>query len=295
MLVEEGNNKNIEHVAPRYFNTAEGYEKSLDKDLSNFSIAEIIGLYKYVCTYSLEVLMQLNSLYKRYTYYCKDIGFVEDGINHYEEVTNEIMLNCTTNRKNNGSIISRDDLIKEINGFPNPSDSFLLLAIFEGLAGTGMSDLVDIKLSQFKGNIVHLASGRELTVSKELLHFAQESAITFDYHYKDAKNLYYIDDNESIILKELCNVRESRKTLDRKNINLVRKLARLRNRNEHNAFTYGHLVESGRINMIQNFMREDNETDVRRCMSNHRNEITTRYGRIVSYNRYLLKYSEFFE
>ena len=98
IVAAQCSNKNIEDVARRYFTTASVYEESIGKDLANFSMAEIIGLYKYVCTSSLEVIMQMNSLFNRYTYYCKSIGFIDDGMNHFEEISYDTMKLCITDR-----------------------------------------------------------------------------------------------------------------------------------------------------------------------------------------------------
>lgn len=292
-LVAQGNSLTIESVANRYFSTASVYEQSLNKDLTNFSMQEIIGLYKYVCTSSLEVLMQMNSLFNRYTYYCKDIGFIDDNMNHFEEVSYDTMKLCINAVKVSGSIISRKDLIRLSKGFLNASDSFLCLAIFEGLSGTGFSDLINLEISHFKNHKVYLDSGRVLDVSSELEDFAEESAQTYEFRSpKLTSNLYY-NKNDNRILKDLCNTRTTNITEDRGRINLVHKLTRLRQRTECDALTYGHLTESGRIHMIKTFMKQDKEDNPRKVMSAHRDEITTRYNRIASYNRYLLKYSDY--
>lgn len=291
--VKEGTSQNIQVVARRYFTTVEAYEQSIDKDLANFTITEIIGMFKYVCTCSLEVIMQMTSLFSRYTYYCKENGFVADGINHYDEVTYDVMKACTNTKRINDSIISRKDLLKLANTLPNPSDRFLILAIFEGLSGKGMSDLITLELSQFKNGKVHLASGRVLTISKELLSFAEESAATYEYYSDKAYNMYYKAD-DTRILKDFCNTKEDTELDDRGRVNLMNKLARLRRRNENNALTHGHLVQSGRIHMIQTFMKEDKTKDLRKCLSDHKDEITIRYNKITSQNRFIVKYSDYF-
>ncbi len=293
--VKQGNSMTIDKVATRYFKTVSSYEEGLEKDLSNFTIVEIIGMYKYVCTYSLEVIMQMQSIFKRYTYYCKDIGFVNDGINHYEEVTYDMMKSCTNQKRVNDSIITRKELISLCNKMPNVSDSFLLLAIFEGLSGTGMEDLINLNISQFKGNKVHLESGRVLTVSDELIKYAEESSETYNFYSADARNKLYYKETDDRILKALCNTKDYDPDSDRGRINLVNKLTRLRKRYERDCLTYSHLIESGRIHLVQKYMEEDHASDIRKCMYDHKDELDLRYGKISSYNRYLLKYSEYFE
>lgn len=294
LLIEEGNSQIIDEVAPRYFGHVEGYEQELNKDLSNFSIREIIGMFKYVCTASVETLMQLNSLFKRYTYYCKEMGYLtNDGINHYEEATLDTLLSCTNTHKKIDSIISRKELLSIARKCRNVSDSFLLIAIFEGLAGPKMSDIVNLELPQFRNGKVYLESGRILSVSDELVEFAKESADTYSYESVTYTNLYYRKDDPRI-LKSLCNTRKNTKTDDRDRINLCRKLSRIKMDFECNAITYGHLIDSGRIDMVKSLMKMDKQEDPRVCIRSHKEELELRYGNMAAVGRFLLKYQDYF-
>lgn len=297
MMEKTGINKNIKAAATQYFKQAEPVEDALQKDLSNFNINEILGLLKHFCTPSMETLMMGTSMFRRYTYYCIEQNIVEDGINHYEEVTAEMYLDCINKSLSEDKIISRKDLLKQVHLLENPVEQFVLLAVFEGLGGTGCMDLVDIQLDQFKGTTVTLKSGRVLTVPKELVNIAEEAANEYFYYPPTASNEKYEKvkfKDEPGIIKSLYNVKADSSDR-RKAYNIVNKLRRISDREGSKAFLNGHLIESGRIDLIKRTMAENKEEDPRKAMRLCKDEMKVRYGEIQAVGRWLLKYEKYLE
>ena len=294
-VVRTGINKTIEAAATQFFKQAEPVEEALQKDLSNFNITEILGLLKHFCTPSMETLMMGVSNFRRYTYYCIEQNMVNDGINHYEEVTNEMYLECINKSLAEDKIISREDLLKQVHLLENPVEKFVLFAVFEGLGGTGCMDLVDIQLDQFDGNKVTLRSGRKLAVPEELIDIAKESADEYFYYPPNASSEKYDKvrfKDEPGIIKNLYNVKDDSSDR-RKAFNIVNKLRRISDRAGTKAFLNGHLVESGRIDLIKRVMREQKEEDPRKAMRSCRDEMKIRYGEIQAVGRWLLKYEKY--
>ena len=294
-VVRTGINKTIEAAATQFFKQAEPVEEALQKDLSNFNITEILGLLKHFCTPSMETLMMGVSNFRRYTYYCIEQNMVNDGINHYEEVTNERYLECINKSLAEDKIISREDLLKQVHLLENPVEKFVLFAVFEGLGGTGCMDLVDIQLDQFDGNKVTLRSGRKLAVPEELIDIAKESADEYFYYPPNASSEKYDKvrfKDEPGIIKNLYNVKDDSSDR-RKAFNIVNKLRRISDRAGTKAFLNGHLVESGRIDLIKRVMREQKEEDPRKAMRSCRDEMKIRYGEIQAVGRWLLKYEKY--
>ena len=294
-VVKTGINKTIETAATQYFNQAEPVEEALQKDLCNFNITEILGLLKHFCTSSMETLMMGVSVFRRYTYYCVEQNIVKDGINHYEEVTNEMYLDCVNKSLAEDKIISREYLLKQVRLLENPVEKFVLFAVFEGLGGTGCMDLVDIQLNQFKGGKVILKSGRVLGVPKELIDIAEESANEYYYYPPNASSEKYEKmkfKNEPGIIKNLFNVKDGSSDR-RKAYNIVNKLRRISDREGSKAFLNGHLVESGRIDLIKRIMKEQKEDDPRKAMRLCRDEMKVRYGEIQAVGRWLMKYEKY--
>lgn len=294
-MVKTGINKTIETAATQYFKQAEPVEETMNKDLCDFNINEILGLLKHFCTPSMETLMMGVSMFRRYTYYCIEQNIVQDGLNHYEEVTNEMYLDCVNRSLSEDKIISREDLMRQVNFLDNPVEKFVLLAVFEGLGGTGCMDLVDIKLEQFKNNKVTLRSGRVLTVPKELIEIAEESANEYFYYPPNVTNVKYEKvrfKDEPGIIKSLYNVKAD-STDRRKAYNIVNKLRRISDREGSKAFLNGHLVESGRIDLIKRTMVDNKEEDPRRAMRMCKDEMKVRYGEIQAVGRWLMKYEKY--
>lgn len=296
-MVDTGINKTFEAVASQYFKQAEPVEEALQKDLSNFNINEIIGMLKHFCTPSMETLMMGTSVFRRYTYYCIKENGVTDKLNHYEEVTNEMYLDCVNKSLSEDKIISRQELLKQVHLLENPVEQFVLFAVFEGLGGVGCMDLVDIQLSQFHDNTVTLRSGRVLSVPSELVDIAQESAEEYFYYPPNAsaeKNEKIKFKDEPGIIKSLYNVKADSSDR-RKAYNIVNKLRRISDRAGTKAFLNGHLIESGRIDLIKRVMLEQKETDPRKAMRLCRDEMKVRYGEIQAVGRWLLKYEKYLE
>lgn len=288
-------NKTFERAATNMFNAAERLEKTYEKDLCDFNITQIIALYKVQLTSSLEYLLNMNSVFKRYTYYCIDINRVKDGINHYEEVTTELANSCLCKILVDDKIVTREQLLSTINKLINPSDKFLLLATFEGLATGGHADMCNLELTQFKKNKVHLESGRVLSVSKELCNLAIESSE--EYFYYSTLGLsdkaYPFKKDDTRVMKRLYN------TVNDSLINYRRvaysKYARINTLFDSKAYTYGHLIESGRIDLIKRTMKDKDIPDPRKAMAACKEELALRYGEIQAVGRFLTKYGKYLE
>ena len=294
-MAKTGINRTIEAAATQYFKQAEPVEEALKKDLSNFNINEILGLLKYFCTPSMETLMMGTSMFRRYTYYCIEQSVVQDGLNHYEEVTNEMYLNCINKSLAEDKIITRKELLKQVRLLENPAEKFVVFAVFEGLGGVGCMDLVDIQLEQFNGNTVTLKSGRVISVPDELVDIAKESAEEYFYYPPNASSEKYEKvkyKDEPGIIKNLFNVKADSSDR-RKAYNIVNKLRRISDREGSKAFLNGHLVESGRIDLIKKTMAENNEEDPRKAIKLCKDEMKVRYGDIQAVGRWLLKYERY--
>ena len=187
-------NANLNVLGVRAFNQIEEYERELDKDCCNFTIKEIIIYYQRRCSTSLDSLNTLNSIFKGYTNWCLQRNMLDDNQNHYLEVNADILNNCLNYGMVNDKIISRKDLLFIIKDFVNASDKALLLAIFEGICGNNMSELVNLKCEDIKKTkgtyIATLCSGRKLEISKELYNYCVQSQECYSHYAYNPKGIY---------------------------------------------------------------------------------------------------------
>jgi len=144
--------RKIRTVCKVFFNISRPFEEELAKDCSNFTSTEILNMYASCLTRSWEQLLNFNSQLKIYTAWCIKESLVEDNQNHYEEIDKNDMYHCLNLGLKESMYISRDELEKFIKGnqILNPSDQFLVLALYEGLGGLEYKDLRDLMPDQFK-------------------------------------------------------------------------------------------------------------------------------------------------
>ena len=291
----EYRNVNLRIVMQRYFDRCQKMEEELQKDVSNFTVVEIIDFLKSLCLTSFETVLIINNQMKIYTDYCLNRNLVKDNQNHFYEITYDIIKNCTNTALVNEQIVTKDDLFFIINQLQNVSDKFLVLALFEGICGHTMCELIDLNMSDFNGNEVTLCTGRKLIVSDKLVSYAKQSTDTYDYvAFTKSGNfkVFQYDANDKNILKQLYNCRGN--SADNKRQRLYNKLVRVRKSLEVNCISTGALNESGRINMIREIQKQTGEEDFKECLIKHK-EVEAIYGKVFSYSTFMLKYGEIIE
>lgn len=159
----------------RIFMQYKTVEENKQKDLYNFTKPDIFEAHKFQNYMSYETLLVNNINLKNYTTWAQQNFLVDDGMNHYDDFTPEELFSCVNQLQLKSSIITREDLLKRIKSLQNPRDSFILLAIFEGIRGAACSDLIELKIEDVDAtnNTMRLQSGQVRPVSAELVHYAQ--------------------------------------------------------------------------------------------------------------------------
>lgn len=274
---------------------AEFYESDINIDLCNFNTKEIIEYYKLIGTPSLDLLMVLNNTYMNYTYYCLSNGLVEDAQNHYAEFDNKLLSSCINDGKKNQKIITREQLDSIIDMLRNPSDAFLIQAIFEGICGKYFFDLYHATMSQITpDHIMHCSSGRSLPISDTLYDLAKASSEEYTYYcYTEngEETVRPFDPEDEHIIKRYLNAQPDPPPV---NINqrMLAKLQRIRSFSGYPYLVSKSLNESGRIDMIRRLKAEGPGKPTEQVIMDNLEEIENRYGKIASVKRYMLKYGE---
>lgn len=262
----------------RQFNKTEEFEVRLNKDISCFTVYEIIDLYKTLNSSSIESLTVLNSHFALYTDWCLKQNMIPDCQNHFMEITPDILHSCVNTIALKKSIVTRETLYQWFNELENPSDAFIMLALFEGIKGKEFCEIVNLKMSDFSGNKVKLCTGREVVVSNKLVELARKTYETLEYYAVKAGSLktYHLED-EGYIIKNYHNCESSVDDFQ-KGRRIYRKLLR--------GFEYlgvaewmkpNSLVESGKIEYINVRSRELGMSGKEFIYSEHASEIEYRY------------------
>lgn len=192
------------------FKRTESFEEQLDKDASNFTTYEIINMYKTLAIMSLDTIATMNSNLSMYTQWCIQENLVNDYQNHYLEITRDMMASFVNKLAMDKKVVSREQILDWCQQLPNPSDSFCLLGLFEGIRGGGYLELALAKMEDFHDNIFIAYNGREIKVSSTLIEYAKQSNETIEYQSISRnmeKEVNLIENGR--IIKDYPNVRRT--------------------------------------------------------------------------------------
>lgn len=291
------NNHQFEKIMTNYFDKAEEIEKRLKKDLSQFTSAEILSMYKQFLTPSFDMLVVINNQFLNYTnWYMKEVDR-GDGQNHYAELRDDHLMNCVYYAVQEDKIVTREHLLKDIIAyFQNPCEQFLYLALFEGIKGEGVSDFFNLSMKDFnkKKGIVKL-KGREIPFTPQLYSFAHESTneyVIYNINGEKTRRGRFLEADNRILK---CSASSGFETEPEERALIVYRILRKTKRYDFvpKSLTATTLIESGRVHMIRQLMEEQDISDVEECIRKNRPLIELRYDHIPSLPKWLLKYEKF--
>lgn len=299
-------NLTLEKNMLRFFRSIEKYEKYLDKDLSCFTTEEILDYYKSLGITSLESLMVMNSQYKLYAAYCQNKGIINDGQNHYTELTTDLFMSCINTALANKKIITRQQLVALAKEQENPGDRFLLYALFEGIGGKRLIEISSFEKENIQKNkkAVKLCTGRIIPVTDEFIESVEEACEEYTYYTRN-KDFDIIEKKfksyDTRPFKSLANAIKD----DDRYQQIYGRIQRIKKENNDSpAITIAGLQESGRIQMIKDYdvdynVAIDNGVEIsvdvkyRNYILQNKKAIENKYGQIMSVTRYVEKYSEY--
>lgn len=190
------------------FNKTEQFEERLNKDIYDFTYYEIINFYKTINVRAINYLYMINNSLSLYTQWCISENLVRDCQNHFNEVKRETLLDCINTTYNIKRIITRNELLEYCKQLPNPSDAFVLIALFDGLEGRRYySEIANARLEDLDGDRFHTFDGRTIKVSDAFIYYAKQSKEE-EYYYSMTNNrsrkVQFLDDGT--IVKRYVNV-----------------------------------------------------------------------------------------
>lgn len=291
-IKEAGNIKDVSvDQIKAFFNIAQEFEETYSKDIATFSTKEIFDLYKYIGTPSVVYLQTMNSTYLKYTQWWQKNKMLTGNQNHFREIGVEELEQCVSQSMFDAKFITREELIKFINGKQDldECEKFLLFALFEGICGNEYKEIRSIRMSDFKGNRVYLPNGREFDVSKELIDYAYNASRQTTYMTSDDK-VRQLDNSD----REQCFKfpPKTKGDPDKEYFYIVRKLRKIKNFDKDGRMFVGskELKESGRIDLIKRLVKENNmeASEVIKRIP----EVQMRYGAVISVDRYCRRHEK---
>ena len=159
------------------FQRGEPLERQLDKDLSQMNIFEVNQMAKSIDSISEQMIRTILSVYSSYTDWCmQNVKDLDIDVNSYR-----IFLSQKTDLKEYVSLvkaknmyITEEDVDIIVSRLVNAQDKAYILALYEGVRGTAMSELRNMKIDDIdeETNEIKLyddnGTDRIITISEKL-------------------------------------------------------------------------------------------------------------------------------
>lgn len=276
------------------FNKTCKFEEELNKDLSNFTVYEIVEYYKMLNISSFDTLFVMNSQFSMYTQWCLQKSLVKDNQNHFLEMTLEHLKDCLNKALVNMKIVSRDTILNWVDQLPNPKDQFVLLGLFEGLKGKDFCELSKLRPEDIKGNIATLCTEREIELSDRLLKIISDCVVEDKYYSisgNGTKVMPLVD--KGFIIKDYPNARGdvSDFQLGRKIYNSITRI--LNYFDVLNFMTANSIAESGKLHMIKERAKELSLSCKDYIYSNYIEEVEKKFNSKIVRSIFWLKYEDY--
>lgn len=276
------------------FRKASEVEYELDKDVSNWTIYEIVEYYKLLSMTSYESLICLNSIFSQYTQFCLENSLVKDNQNHYLECTREVLAGCINKSIFEKKIVPRVTVLKWIDELPNPKDQFILLSLFEYGKSKDFKDIVNARQDNLNKETKTLnLTDRIINISDKLID------IIYNCQFEDT---YYSITGKGVKKMPLIDYGFIVKSYPNQNIDLS---DFQKGRNIYIAcqriFDYlgigqwmspNSVAESGKLYMIKERAKVLDITPIKYLYSDYIKEVENQYGCSIIRSVYKNKYSE---
>jgi hypothetical protein len=158
----------IEATVRASLNRALEFEKKFKKPFYEFTIDEILEMYKSMHAISDRSLQNTNLTLKHATRWMLDNRKLNSK-SSYEGITKELILSCVdTNRKKN-MILTKDDLVEIQGELLNWTDKGILQMLFLGAGSNWLKELTFFDMSQAsrKEGIIYFRTGKTIPITEE--------------------------------------------------------------------------------------------------------------------------------
>ena len=143
------------------------YEEQLKKDCSRFTKEEIVNMFAEFKAKSIYVLLNYNTILKAYCAWMKYYHDLQSEV-AYDEINIEILKPCIKESAN--KLLTREEVTEIEDNLLNWTDRAIIEALWEGLSGNSMRDLVGIEAGMIdsKAKQLRLPDGRVFDLTDRL-------------------------------------------------------------------------------------------------------------------------------
>lgn len=166
-------------------NRALEFEKKFNKFLYEFTIDEVLEMYKSIHAISERSLQNFNLILKHFTRWIADYKRINI-VNIYDEVNKDLIRNCIDTNKRDSLVLTKEDLIDMQNELLNYTDKSILFLLFEGVGGHMLKELTFMDWEQVSRQDlkIYFKTGKVIDITPqdyELLRkgFLEDELISF--------------------------------------------------------------------------------------------------------------------
>jgi len=236
----------------RLFEKTGEREQHHKKDLCDFTRQEAIEVLKWFGSSSYKTLNVIKLNIEKYVNWCLVNTLVSDNQNHFTELDNEIINLCVDLSKAKRMIISKDKFMECINLMDNDVDKYVYMALFEGVSGTKLADLINLKMSDIdeSNKTATLSSGKTIPISQQFIDICKAANEQKIQVTKDGRK-YKLESAYTIYKRRVDSIADSQHTIQR----TIKRLSI-----DGYDLTAKSIIKSGLIDMINELAIENNCT-----------------------------------
>lgn len=155
----------VEATVRASLNRALEFEKKFQKPFYNFTVDEILEMYKSTHAISDRSLQNTNLTLKHATRWMKGLNVK----NPYEDVTKELILTCVDTKRKKNMVLTKDDLTEIQGELMNWTDKGILQMLFLGAGSNWLKELTFFDMSQVsrKDGLVYFRTGKIIPITEE--------------------------------------------------------------------------------------------------------------------------------
>lgn len=175
----------IEATVRASLNRALAFEKKFQKPFYEFTVDEVLEIYKSMHAISDRSLQNTNLTLKHAARWMIDEKGL-DARSSYEEITKDLIQECVDTKRKESLILTKNELEEIQGGLLNWTDKAILFLLFEGVGGHMLKELMFMDQSQIsrKDLKIYFRSGKMIDITTEdyeLLKkaFQEEELVSF--------------------------------------------------------------------------------------------------------------------
>lgn len=277
------------------FKKTGSFEEQLNKDAYDFTVYEILNMYKTWNSKSIDTLYVINNRLSQYTQWALEQNLVADSQNHYLEINRDMLMGCINVIAQQNRVISREQIIAWCSRLPNACDKFVFLGLYEGLNGDNYEDFWNTSLDDIdKVNKTIQTKRGLLSISDDLIEYAEESYNILELYPMsgDMQRVTKLIENGKII-KTKNNIKYDDPPHNKKNIYIaiVRVCMFLGIDRWYNT---RQAIESGTVDYIKKGMNKYGLSFHDYLWSDHLREVEYQYNRKIIRSSFYTKYKKIF-